>query len=278
MPEGPEARTVADKLRPYLVNRVITSSYTGERAKTVGFFNLKCPAAIIGVRSHGKKILIDLDSGHMIIISLGMAGRIQYTAGNHSHVRFDLSDCQINGPFKVMKPSFSIYFDDSRYMGGVDIIPNEGIPLYFKDIGPDLLQLALDEKTWIPLDTWTSILAQKKLKNRMICDILLDQSLIAGIGNYFRAEILYYAMIHPLRKVSTITIDEWDRLRVSAHKVIHLAYHYRGFTIESFISPDGELGTYPAAVYGKDFDPYGNPVTKTDVKDRKIHWVPAIQL
>lgn len=278
MPEGPEVRTVADKLRPYLVNRVITSSYTDDRVKTIGFFNLKCPATIVGVRSHGKKLLIDLNTSHMIIISLGMEGRVQYYSGNHSHVRFDISNCEINGPFNVMKFSFSIYFDDPRCMGGVDIIPNEGIPLYFKDIGPDLLQLALDEKTWIPLETWISIFAQKKLKNRMICDILLDQSLVAGLGNYLRSEILYYAMIHPLRKVSSVNIDEWDSIRISAHKVILLAYSRRGFTIKSFISPDGDMGTYPAVVYGKSFDPYGNPVITTDVKDRKIHWVPNVQV
>jgi formamidopyrimidine-DNA glycosylase len=57
MPEGPEARTVADKLRPYLVNRIITGYYNGERAKTIAFFNLKCPALIIGIRSYGKKVI-----------------------------------------------------------------------------------------------------------------------------------------------------------------------------------------------------------------------------
>lgn len=278
MPEGPEARTVSDKLRPYLVTRVITGSYVGPRAKTIGFFNLKYPATIIGVRSHGKKVLIDLDTGHMIIISLGMAGRVQYSPGDHSHVRFDISDSETKGAFKVMKQVFSLYFDDHRYMGGVDIIPNAGIPLYFKDIGPDLLQAALDEKTWIPLDKWLSIYTQKKLKNRTICDVLLDQDLVAGIGNYLRCDILYYAMINPLRKVESISTHEWDLIRVCSHKVILLAYSYRGFTIESFISPDGEMGTYPAAVYGKDFDPHGNPVIKTDVKDRKIHWVPTVQV
>ena len=279
MPEGPEARIVADKLRPYLVGRSITSFYKGDRAKTLGFHNLKCPAGIIWVRSYGKKVILDLDTSHMIIISLGMAGRLQYTAGNHSHVRFDISDCTINGPFKIMKPALSLYFDDSRYMGSVDVIPNSGVPLYFKDLGPDLLEAALYETTWIPFDKWKAIFTQKKLQKRLICNVLLDQSLVAGIGNYLRAEILYYAAIHPERLVESITQDEWERLRLSAHKVILLAYSYRGFTIESFISPDGEYGVYPAAVYGKPYDPSGNPVLCQDVKGhgQKIHWVPAIQ-
>lgn len=278
MPEGPEIRTVADKLRPILVSRIITSSYKGERAKTIGFDNLKCPTTIIGVRSHGKKLLIDLDSGHMIIVSLGMSGRLQYTPGNHSHVRFDISESQINGPFKVIKPVCSVYFDDSRYMGGVDIIPNASIVFYFKDIGPDLLQLSLDEKTWMPLQTWITIFTAKKLQKRAICEVLMDQSLVSGIGNYVKAEVLYYSGVHPERTVETITIEEWDRLRISAHKVLRLSYSCFGFTIESFISPDGQLGTYPSAVYGKTHDPNGNPVVKSTTKDgRTTHWVPSLQ-
>lgn len=278
MPESPESRTVADKLRPYLVSRSITSFCTGERAKIVGFHNLKCPASIISVRSYGKKVIIDLATGHMIIVSLGMSGRLQYDSGNHSHVRFDISDCEVKGAFKIMKPAFSLYFDDSRYMGGVDIIPNEGIPLYFKDFGPDLLQHALDEKTWIPLDKWMSIFGQKRLQKWCVCDVLMEQSLIAGIGNYLRSEILYYAGVHPYRIVLSLTAEEWDRIRICSHKIVLLSYSYGGFTIESFISPDGARGMYPAAVYGRTHDPYGNPVVTSKGKDgRTSHWVPAIQ-
>lgn len=279
MPESPEVCTVADKLRPILVTRVITGSWLGDRAKTVGFFNLHCPATIIGVRSHGKKLIIDLSTEHVIIISLGMAGRLQFQLGNHSHVRFDISEIEVKGLFRIMKYVFSLYFDDHRYMGGVDIIPNAGITLYFKDIGPDLLQLALKEETWMPLDTWLQIFGQKKLRNRMICKVLLDQSLVASIGNYLRCEILYYARIHPERLVSSLLVDEWDRLRIVSHEVLRLSYSYGGLTIESFISPDGSLGLYPAVVYGKDYDPLGNPVIKMKIKGKgqSIHWVPTIQ-
>jgi DNA-formamidopyrimidine glycosylase len=278
MPEGPEVRTVADHLRPNLVNRVITSFYKGERAKTIGFHNLQCPATIIGVRSHGKKIIIDLSTGHMMIISLGMAGRVQYTEGDHSHIRFDISDCQINSMFRIMKPVLNLYLNDPRYMGGIDIIPNAGISLYFRDIGPDLMQLALSEQTWMSLEMWLRIFTQNRLLKRSICDVLLEQDLVSGIGNYLRAEILYYAGIHPERIVETITSDEWDRIRICSHKILYLSYSYGGFTIKDFISPDGTRGGYPAAIYGKTRDPSGHPVIKTKIKDRSIHWVPAIQV
>lgn len=260
-PEGPEVRTVADKLRP-LISSTIIEAYRGPRAKTVGFDNLKCPNSILGVRSHGKKLIIDIQ-GHMIIFSLGMTGRLQYTAGNHSHVSFNLEHCQL-------------YFDDYRYMGSVDIIPHSGIGFYFKDIGPDLLQLALDDKTWIPLDIWLYIFRKDRLKNIIIYKVLKDQSLVSGIGNYLVSEILYGARISPLRKVSSLSDDDWNRIRISAHEVIRLSYSYNGLTIESFISPDGTLGTYPRVVYGKQMDPLGNPVEKLRI-DQTAHWVPIMQ-
>jgi formamidopyrimidine-DNA glycosylase len=278
MPEGPEIRTVADKVRPYLLSKIITDFYTGERAKTLGFHNLKCPVTIIGVRSHGKKVLIDLDSGHLIIASFGMAGRLQWTKGDHSHIRFDLSTAEMKGPFRVMKFAFSLFFQDPRYMGGIDIIPNANIPLYFKDIGPDLLQHALDEKTWIPLDTWVSIFVQKKYLKWKVADVLVEQCLVACIGNYLRAEILYYAGVNPERLVETITRDEWDRIRICSHRILLVSYSYGGFTIESFISPDGERGLYPAAVYGRTHDALGNPVVTGKGKNgQTLHYVPAVQ-
>jgi formamidopyrimidine-DNA glycosylase len=277
MPEGPEVRTVSDKLRPYLIGRVISGSYFGERAKTIGFHNLKYPSGIIGVRSHGKKVIIDLNTCHMIIVSLGMTGRLQYTQGDHSHVRFDISNIELQGSFRVMKQVFSLYFDDYRYMGSVDIIPNGGIPLYFRDMGPDLLQLSIDENTWISPNTWLIIFTQKKLLKRFICDVLLDQSLIAGIGLYLVTEILYYSMIYPKRIVGSITVEEWERIRINSHKVINLSYSYGGFTIRDFISPTGERGLYPSVIYGKTHDPNGYPIIDEKHKGRTLHFVPQLQ-
>ena len=277
-PEGPEVRTVADKLRPYLVSRVISKFYKGERAKSVGLENLRTPATITSVRSHGKKIIFDLSTNQSIIISLGMVGRLQYTAGDHSHVSFEISDSIKKGLFNLLTPAFILYYDDYRYMGAVDCIPTEGFPLYFRDIGPDLLQLALDEKTWISLPLWLSIFQIKKTAKWEISKTLLEQNFVSGIGWYLVTEILYYSGIHPERIGESITTEEWDRIRINSHKIINLSYAYGGFTIKDFISPDGKYGTYPAAVYGKTHDPMGNIVINKKVKNgRTAHYVPAIQ-
>jgi len=278
MPEGPEARTVADKLRKHLVLRSITSFYTGERANTVGFYNLRCPDRIVGVVSYGKKVIIKLESGNSIIVSLGMSGRLQYKEGNHSHIRFDLSEYEKKGRLKIRKEVGSVYFDDTRYMGGIDIIPSEGMEIYFKSIGPDLLEHAIEEKNWISSEKWISIYKQKRLGKKIICDVLMNQDLIAGMGWYIITEVLYYGGIHPERKVDTITEEEWERLRICAHKIIVVSYSYGGFTINSFISPDEEYGLYPAGIYGKKKDGMGNEIINKRLKNgRTGHWVEKIQ-
>lgn len=281
-PEGPEARTVADKLRSTLLNKIIFNKYKGDRANSKGFELLKIPSDIIGVRSYGKKVLIYIKYNndiYIIVVSLGMTGRLQYSQGNHSHINLAIGEYQILGSLRIIRPSFVLYFDDQRYMGHFDIIPVSGIGIYLKGIGPDLLQAALDEKTYISSEHWKQIFNLKKVKKWKICKALLDQDLIAGIGNYIKSEVLYYSKIHPERTVETLTDEELEVLRIVCHKIIMLSYSYGGFTIESFISPDGSWGKYPAAVYGKQFDSCGNPVIKGKTSDgRTSHWVPSLQI
>ena len=283
MPEGPEARTVSDKLRPFLLNKLIISAYKGERGRSLGFENLKFPSTVTGVRVYGKKIFIDIVSPttnlpYIIVVSLGMTGRLQYNRGNHSHIYFVIGEYHTSGSFRIMRPSFTLFFDDYRYMGSVDFVPTSNIGIYLGDIGPDLLAASLSENTWIPSSTWISIFTQKKIQTWTICKALLDQRLVAGVGNYLKAEVLYYSGILPERVINTITPHEWETLRVTSHKIILLSYSYGGFTLKDFISPDGQCGEYPAAVYGKKQDPYGNLVVSGKTSDRRTsYWVPSIQ-
>ena len=270
MPEGPEVRTVADSLKPHLTNRIITDFYLGDRANTKGFDHLKCPVKIINVRSYGKKIIFDLGSGHIMITSLKMEGRLQYDEGNHSHIRFDISNLD-------MKYVFSLYFDDYRYMGGIDVIPNSEISNYFAKIGVDLLQYALKEETWISLDDWINIYSRGTGK-RKIYTVLLDPSLNSTIGNYLCCVILYYAGIRPDRVINTLSRDEWDNIRIFAHKIISFSYERGGCTHRSYINPSGEMGAYPCVVYNQTRDPYGNNVITTKITGRTAHWVPEIQI
>lgn len=277
-PEGPEARIVADKLRNKLVGKQLLNYVVDERAKISGLHNLTMYSYIVSVYSYGKKVIIELDNEVLIIISLGMEGRVQYSPGNHSHIRFDIGSTKTLDILHIINFDFSVYFDDTRYMGDVSIIPKANLPIFLQHFGPDLLALALDESTWISLDQWITIFNKPKYKNTPICKLLLDPSLVYGIGNYLKSEILYFSSIHPHRVASSLSVQEWDLLRINSHKIIVLSYNYQGCTIQSYISPDGQHGTYPCSVYHKQYDPNGYKVTSLATKDGRTSWfVPEIQ-
>jgi formamidopyrimidine-DNA glycosylase len=276
MPEGPEARTVADKLRQTLLSKTIVSAERGERAKIEGWDELVLPAEIVKVFSYGKKVIIQLSTGYSLIFSLGMTGRLQYKPGNHSHIHFVIADRVKVGAMFVVKNKFDLYFDDTRYMGGLDVVSPANYAAFFSDLGPDLLERALTSP--ISTEEWLAIYHKKRPSKRAIHDLLVDQSYVAGMGWYLISDILYYSGIHPERPNDSISDQDWETLRISAHQVIALSYSYGGHTIESFISPDGALGGYPAAVYGKKVDPAGNPVMNKKLKNgRTAHIVESIQ-
>lgn len=196
-----------------------------------------------------------------------MNGKFLYEEGNHSHIRFDIED----------DIPFSVYFDDTRYFGKIDIIESVNESKYFANIGPCLLKHAMNEETWITTEEWRKIFKPKLLRRKM-CDILIDQSIIAGIGQYLMVEILYYSGIHPKRIGNTITNEELESIRINSHKVVKLSYDHGGFTLRDFLSPSKKPGMYPAAVYGKRFDPNGYKVVKEKLTNgRSIHFVAELQ-
>lgn len=268
MPEVCEVRVVADELREKLTGSSILSYHINEifKGRTTGFNdNLIFPLLIKTVRSYGKKVIFELDD-YVMIASLGMTGRFQYVEEKHSHVYFELNEEQ------------KLYFEDSRRFGRIDIMTADKEKEYLSDLGPDLLQHALT--TWITETEWSALYKPKLLK-RKICDILLDQSILAGIGNYLVSEILYYAGVHPLRIGNTITAEELELIRIHAHKVVLCSYEHGGFTIESFISPSKRSGKYPAMVYGKYKDPNGYKVIHQKTSNAKgartVHFVDELQ-
>jgi formamidopyrimidine-DNA glycosylase len=277
-PEGPEARVVADKLKSNILYKYLHCTYLNEKSKITDVDNIKYPSRITNIFSYGKKIIIELHSGFLLITSLGMTGKFTYTSGKHSNIKFDINDVKPLGKFNILHKFCDLYYDDTRNFGNIVVIHKNNSSNFFNKLGPDLLQASITPDNWISFDNWLSIFTHKKLLKKPICIVLMNQELIAGIGNYLKSEILYLSGVHPERLIESITIDEWKLIHKNAHVVINTSYSHQGFTIESFISPDGTLGTYPSIVYGKKIDPYGNQVVKIYTKDKRCSYIaPLIQ-
>lgn len=261
-PEGPEVRTVADKLRPLIVGALLVDFASDGLMKCDGWEKLRKFTKITSVSSYGKKILLELEE-LTIIVSLGMTGRLWFQRSQNSHIIWKLRN---------EKGEFELVFDDSRRFGSIEVVPD--VAQYLTKLGPDLL--AQNEP--IAKEIWDQIFQKKHGSSRAISDVLVDQSLVAGIGWYLMTEILYFCRIHPLRKTKDLSSEDWENLRIVSSYIIHVSYSYGGLTIESFISPDGEPGRYPASVYGRTEDPLGRKVTKykSRKQGRTLHFVENI--
>jgi len=166
-------------------------------------------------------------------------------------------------------------FADTRCFGGLALVDK------LKEQGVDLLERALSRE--ISQTEWVRIFSRHPLQKKQICQVLLDQDTIAGIGNYLKAEILYEAGIAPGRLVSSLSSEDLEALREAAHRVILESYRAGGLTIENFQAPDGKQGVFEVKVYGQKTDPDGRDVVtwgaKEGLKDgRTTHWVPDLQV
>lgn len=213
-------------------------------------------------------MLWTLANGYTFVSSLGMVGRWMFEDGEHCHLRLGIGE----SPDRV---SFTMYYHDYRWMGGILVMSSE-VEGYLKDLGVDLLS---DYHPPLSFEQWCHIWATSSVHNWQICKALLDGHVIAGIGNYLKAEILYQARIHPTRRVNTLTLNEHYLLYIHTYAIIQDSYNHNGLTISDYWAPDGTIGTFPKKVYKEYFDPFGYTVDRKKFTDgRTTHFVPTLQV
>jgi formamidopyrimidine-DNA glycosylase len=213
------------------------------------------------IYTHGKKIIIQVDNNYLIF-SFGMTG----------HLSFNKEDRAL----KSFKAIFSIgdiflVFLDTRGFGSIEFSSNL---ISIEALGPDLLDCSLTE--YITSVEWRKLFKNSK---RKMHDYLMDQHIIAGIGNYLSSEILFYAGIHPKRLVNSLQEHEIETLRIKAHELIRFSYLSGGFTIESFSSPLGLKGNYKSAVYANTsvYNSGEKKVVSEKILSRTAYWCPETQ-
>jgi formamidopyrimidine-DNA glycosylase len=283
MPEGPEVRVIADYLTRY-IGGLVTGVYVDEKSKYRGLLpnldKLKFPLSIHDINTHGKIIIFQFTTGVHFTSQLGMTGRWFLEKKNHSNLWMN-----IKTPEDI---DITLYFDDSRHFGLFDI--HLDILSFSKKIigstGIDFLKVAMkvysnnityDEKLEIyktNLQKWTISLRKTK---RKIGEVLSDQKIFSGVGNYLRAEIMYYAKVHPERKCCDISSKVNEDIFKETLRIIYESYINKGLTIRDYCDPGGNKGTFQTVVYGKTEDPHGNPVKTMKMGSQLIHWVPIVQ-
>ena len=244
MPELPEVETVKESLRLRLIGRKIKKVnviYDNIIAypKVEEFIDEITNQRINDMKRRGKYILFDLDD-YYLLSHLRMEGKYFFKTKNddilkHEHVIFELD----NGE--------ELRYMDTRKFGKMYLIKKEDID----KIGP-LKELGLEP--WDDNLTSDYLLDKYKSKRLPIKSILLDQSIIVGIGNIYADEILFLCKINPLKKCNEITKKEAFNIIKYTREVLEEAIKKGGTTIRSYSSVDGVHGLFQEEllVHGKD--------------------------
>ena len=270
MPELPEVETVKRGLENYCLNKTISSVVIHHdniiaNIAPIEFINKTKNQTIKSFSRKGKFLIINLNEG-TLLVHLRMEGKFKFEKeliDKHSHVIFTFTDDNVLIYHDVRKFGKIYYFDKE-----VDI---------YKEM--PLVKLGLE-----PMEiTETSYLYNKfKKVNLPIKAALLEQSIIAGIGNIYADEICFACKISPFKKASELTISECENIVKEASRILTEAIKLGGSTIKSFQSTHGVDGLFQQKllVYGKQSVPCINcntPIEKTFVKQRGTHYCPNCQ-
>ena len=252
MPELPEVETVRRALAPVLEKNYIKAAFVGRDdlrwplPKNLAF----CIQGrrFTNVNRRGKYVLMTLDNQDILLLHLGMSGsiRIHDTApslGKHDHIMLTMAKSPQSGS-KAIK---YVVLNDPRRFGWVDLFPKSTISRHklLESLGPEPLSNAFSADY---------LQAAFKGRKSSVKTTLLNQKLIAGIGNIYANEALFHAGISPRRKATTITGEKTARLFAAIVKTLRAAIEDGGTSLRDHIQPGGEIGYFvqQLAVYGRD--------------------------
>jgi len=286
MPESVECAIKAEEVGQFSVNCMIIAiqwdknSRYNTRGEVKGLNLVQLPLLVEKVYSHGKLIIIEVLNGDgeklYLNFHLGMSGTFTYNEKEkHSNLWLKFGK-RIGDKYQEEK---RLYFNDSRKFGSFSV--HKDLKELMKKNGPCLFAAAalkygentLFSNTPATLEIWLKTLENRRIENKPICEFLLEQKYVSGVGNYIRAECLYISKIHPERKLKDLSRDEKTLLYEKTLEVIYLSWKNKGPS-SGYIKD----GCFQLQVYSREKDPLNNPVkTYTDSKNRTMHFVPNIQ-
>jgi formamidopyrimidine-DNA glycosylase len=268
MPELPEVETMVLTLRPRLVGRTFGAARV-LRDSVVGW---PAPAAfaaalqgrtVLRLDRRGKYILIDLDDGSRLVVHLRMTGQLAFRPARSrptAHTRLVLP----------LDSDEALHFIDQRTFGKVYVLPDQ-------DPAPIKGLAALGPEPLGP--GFTPALLGKALARtaRPIKTALLDQALVAGIGNIYADEALFVAGVHPTTPARQVPAAAVKRLHGAIRTVLAQGIVHRGTTFAHFRNAEGEPGGHQGhlAVYGREGEPCrrcDNPLQRLVLSGRSAHF------
>ncbi len=242
MPELPEVETVRVQLARVWEGQTIRRV----EAASSNYFFVSSPNLLkkrllgrktLALRRHGKYLVAEFDDESRLLLHLGMTGQFvahKLPQDGHVHLVLHLSGRRV------------ISFRDVRKFGKVEWIAAQKSSPRLDKLGPDALDVSVEHLC--------SVLSKRRIA---IKSAILDQGVLAGVGNIYADEALFAARIHPTRPAHMLSSTETKRLQKEIIGVLHRSLAQGGSTINDYMRPDGELGGFQDwhQVYGKTAEP-----------------------
>ncbi|RME64024.1 MAG: bifunctional DNA-formamidopyrimidine glycosylase/DNA-(apurinic or apyrimidinic site) lyase [Alphaproteobacteria bacterium] len=237
MPELPEVETICRGLVPHLVGRRLVRVEARRRDLRFALpadFALRLEGRRVGpIARRGKYGLVHLDGGDVLVFHLGMSGRLRIAAtgsdgaraGTHDHVRFETDAGE------------TILFHDPRRFGMLDLAPADGLAEHpwLRHLGPEPLAAGFGG----------ALLARRLAgRARNLKAALMDQRIVAGLGNIYACEALYEARLSPRRRAAGLGAGRCERLAQAIVAVLRRAIAAGGSSLRDYAQVDGALGYF----------------------------------
>lgn len=292
MPELPEVETVRRDLESHLIGARFQS------LKIINFKNVAPAAAFLAkflkgrgisaIRRKGKLLIIDLkDVDRHLLFHLKMTGQLIFVSsqeiigGGHSLASNSFAEA-IGGPlphkhtraYFVFSDGSRLFFNDLRKFGYIKLVSGEELSqILLNNYGPEPMDEAFN------FEYFQGILKDRK---RLIKALILDQKLIAGLGNIYADEALFMAGIVPWKEGGALKKREIDKLLVAIKEVIARAIKHRGTTFRNYVDGEGKKGNFTnlLQVYGRQGEAClvcASEILKLKLAGRGTHYCPKCQ-
>jgi formamidopyrimidine-DNA glycosylase len=273
MPELPEVETVRRTLAPAIGAKVVDSWDSGKglhmhRRPPRKRLRELVGARVTAVRRHGKYLLLDFDKPVTLVAHLGMTGRLLIVAhggprAKHTHLVLELADGR------------SLRFVDARRFGQLDVVERAKLADYapLAALGPDALDAAIDVDA-----LWT----KARRTRTPLKTFVLDQRVLAGVGNIYASEALWRAGLRPGKRAHKLTRDEAHGLAKAIREVLVHALEHGGTSLRDFVNAEGAAGENADYlwVYGRAGEPCPrcrNAIRRTVHQGRATYFCPTCQ-
>ena len=273
MPELPEVETVRRGLANLLPGRTVLRTTTIDSPKSFpnapnDVEQFLCDATIVGVRRRAKVLIIDLSSEYSLVVHLKMTGQLVFRGEDKAkNLEYGIRNLEV----KISDPSepltsfagghpndslvgklpdrstrvqidftdgSHLFFNDQRKFGWIKLVPTtmvEQMP-FFQKVGPE----QLDPKT----KSEEFIQRVRRRSGSMIKPVILDQAVIAGVGNIYADECLWAAHIHPETRAGKLSDEQLNTLFIELVKILQLSIDQGGSTDRNYVDAEGRKGNY----------------------------------